>query len=70
MTVLYAGDDPEVTTEEALAWSEVTDAACEVVAFTGGHFYLETHREQVLARVLKAVRAALPDTASAWPSTP
>ncbi|MFI8288669.1 thioesterase [Streptomyces sp. ms191] len=70
VTVLYAGDDPEVTAEEALAWSEVTDGACEVAAFSGGHFYLETRREEVLARVLKAVRAALPVTVSAWPATP
>ncbi|MFH8798215.1 thioesterase II family protein [Streptomyces sp. NPDC017936] len=69
VTVLYADDDPEVTAAEAAAWREVTTGPCEVEVFTGGHFYLETRRAAVLARVLGAVRAALPETA-AWPSTP
>ncbi|MFI9804302.1 thioesterase II family protein [Streptomyces sp. NPDC052301] len=70
VTVLYADDDPEVTAEEAAAWAEATTARYEAAVFTGGHFYLEAQRDRVLARVLEAVRAALPATAAAWPSTP
>ncbi|SPE99889.1 thioesterase II family protein [Streptomyces sp. MA5143a] len=70
VTVVYADDDPEVTADEAAAWSEVTAGPCEVEAFTGGHFYLETRRTTVLPRVFGAVRAALPENATAWPSTP
>ncbi|WP_077796360.1 thioesterase II family protein [Streptomyces sp. JHA26] len=70
VTVLYAADDPEVTAEEAAAWGELTTGPCEVEVFTGGHFYLESRRETVLPRVFEAVRAALPETATAWPSTP
>lgn len=70
VTVLYAEDDPEVTAEEAAAWAGVTTGPRSLEAFTGGHFYLETGRATVLPRVFTAVRAALPETASAWPSTP
>ncbi|MFG3396473.1 MULTISPECIES: thioesterase II family protein [Streptomyces] len=70
VTVLYAGDDPEVTADEAAAWREVTSGPCEVEVFTGGHFYLETSRATVLPRVFGAVRAVLPKSAAAWPSTP
>ncbi|MER7963152.1 MULTISPECIES: thioesterase II family protein [Streptomyces] len=70
VTVLYADDDPEVTAQEAAAWREATTGPCEVEVFTGGHFYLESRRTSVLARVFEAVRAALPETATAWPSTP
>ncbi|USQ85696.1 alpha/beta fold hydrolase [Streptomyces phaeoluteigriseus] len=70
VTVLYADDDPEVTADEAAAWSEVTAGPCEVEVFTGGHFYLETRRATVLARVFETVRAALPATDTAWPCTP
>ncbi|MDX3525576.1 alpha/beta fold hydrolase [Streptomyces sp. ID05-39B] len=70
VTVLYADDDPEVTADEAAAWSEVTTGPCQVEVFTGGHFYLETRRATVLPRVFGAVRAALPATDTAWPCTP
>ncbi|MGZ2361638.1 alpha/beta fold hydrolase [Streptomyces sp. 372A] len=70
VTVLYADDDPEITADEAAAWSGVTTGACAVEVFTGGHFYLETRRATVLPRVFRTVRAALPPTATAWPSTP
>ncbi|MFE3761196.1 thioesterase II family protein [Streptomyces sp. NPDC059104] len=70
LTVLYADDDPEVTADEAVAWGGVTTGSCAVEVFTGGHFYLETRRATVLPRVFGAVRAALPETAAAWPSTP
>ncbi|MGW2086495.1 thioesterase II family protein [Streptomyces sp. NPDC001880] len=70
VTVLYADDDPEITAGEAAAWGEVTAGPCEVEVFTGGHFYLETRRASVLPRVFAAVRAALPETAASWPSTP
>ncbi|MEU8653491.1 alpha/beta fold hydrolase [Streptomyces sp. NPDC048737] len=70
VTVLYADDDPEVTADEAAAWSEVTAGPCEVAVFTGGHFYLETGRATVLPRVFAAVREALPATGGTWPCTP
>ncbi|MEU1213306.1 thioesterase II family protein [Streptomyces sp. NPDC005791] len=70
VTVLYAEDDPEVTADEAAAWAGVTTGPHALEAFTGGHFYLETGRATVLPRVFAAVRAALPETAFAWPSTP
>ncbi|MGW0555814.1 thioesterase II family protein [Streptomyces sp. NPDC002926] len=70
VTVLYADDDPEITADEAVAWGEVTTGPCAVEVFTGGHFYLETRRATVLPRVFRAVREALPEALSAWPSTP
>jgi pyochelin biosynthesis protein PchC len=70
VTVLYADDDPEVDGAEAQAWREVTDGPCDFGVFTGGHFYLEQHRQAVLARVVACVRATLPATGAAWPSLP
>ncbi|AGP53596.1 thioesterase II family protein [Streptomyces rapamycinicus] len=70
VTVLYADDDPEVDAVEARAWCEITDGPCDVITFTGGHFYLEQQREAVLARVVAGVRAALPAAGAVWPSLP
>lgn len=48
--VAYAGlDDPSVTTAGMRAWAELTTAAFELVSFTGGHFFIETASDAVLA---------------------
>ncbi|MFI6403200.1 thioesterase II family protein [Streptomyces sp. NPDC050548] len=70
VTVLRADADPEVDAAEADAWRTTTSAACDVLTFPGGHFYLEDRRETVLARVWDLVRAALPADSPAWPAMP
>lgn len=69
VTVLYANDDPEVTDAEADAWKDATDGPCEVLAFTGGHFYISPRGEPVIATVLDRARAVCP-VEPRWPSTP
>ncbi|GAB1333589.1 alpha/beta fold hydrolase [Streptomyces sp. E-15] len=55
---LVGDDDPKVTVDEARAWSRHTDAPFEFHVFEGGHFYLTTHRRQVLDLLArKAVRS-------------
>ncbi len=45
-------DDPEVTEDEARAWSEVTSDSFVCQVFAGQHFYLVAHREAVLSAAL------------------
>ncbi|MQA07852.1 MAG: alpha/beta fold hydrolase [Pseudonocardiaceae bacterium] len=49
ITVLRGDADPEVTSEEALAWRARTRGRFEVVVFPGDHFYLVGQRDTVLA---------------------
>jgi pyochelin biosynthetic protein PchC len=69
ITVLYADADPEVTRADAEAWNDATDGPCEVLAFSGGHFYISPRGEPVIAAVLDRARAACP-VGPRWPSTP
>lgn len=65
----FAGDgDPEVTVEEAAAWSEHTRGAFDLRVFTGDHFYLIPEREAVLAAALRLIGAGSPE--GGWPSAP
>lgn len=48
--VAYAGlDDPTVSLDRARAWAELTTAGFELVSFAGGHFFLETSADELLA---------------------
>ncbi|MPY35682.1 thioesterase, partial [Streptomyces adustus] len=47
LTVLTGDTDPQVTPDEARAWSRHTTAAFTLHTFTGGHFYLNDHMPQV-----------------------
>ncbi|MFE9581235.1 thioesterase II family protein [Nocardia sp. NPDC006044] len=49
ITVLTGTDDPEVTLDEARAWSEHTTGRFDLRLFTGGHFFLTDHLDEVLA---------------------
>jgi pyochelin biosynthetic protein PchC len=69
VTVLHADADPEVTLDEAEAWARTTRDTCVLRHFTGGHFYLEQHGEQVLDQLVRTARA-IPEPAIPWPSMP
>ncbi|MEV6560239.1 alpha/beta fold hydrolase [Nocardia sp. NPDC051756] len=49
ITVLTGADDLEVTLDEARAWSEHTTGRFDMTVFTGGHFFLTEHLDEVLA---------------------
>ena len=46
----YAGlDDPTASPERVRGWAELTTAGFELVSFPGGHFFLESANDAVLA---------------------
>jgi surfactin synthase thioesterase subunit len=60
----FIGDeDPRVTPDEARQWSAHTTAGFHLEIFSGGHFYLSEHADEVmsqLASVILHVNAATP----------
>lgn len=54
--VLTGDRDPHVTPEEAQAWERHTDAVVDVKVFPGGHFYLNSHSEAVIAEIRRRLR--------------
>lgn len=59
VTVLTGDDDPQVTAEEAAAWSAHTTGPFALRTFEGGHFYLTDHFSEVLS-LLRAALAPSP----------
>ncbi|MCQ4043395.1 alpha/beta fold hydrolase [Streptomyces rubrisoli] len=60
----FIGDvDPRVTIEDAQAWREHTSGEFDLKVFSGGHFYLNTHREAVCDQISGKLLAA----DSHWP---
>ncbi|GHE64551.1 thioesterase [Streptomyces spiralis] len=51
LVVLNGDRDPEVTAEEAEAWTDHTSADCTFHWFPGGHFYLNDHAPEVIALI-------------------
>ncbi|OKI02728.1 thioesterase [Streptomyces sp. CB02923] len=71
VTVLHATADPEVTEDEARAWTETTDRPCELLTFPGGHFHLHEQHTAVLAAVVTRARNAIEGAAGRpWASMP
>ncbi|MBL1102146.1 thioesterase II family protein [Streptomyces coffeae] len=61
LTVLTGDNDPRTTLDEAHAWQEHTEGAFRVEVFSGGHFFLADHQDEVnkvIAEALDAARAA------------
>ena len=51
--VLTGDADPEVSLEEARAWTSHTTSICEVRVFEGGHFYLTDHLDAIAASIAR-----------------
>ncbi|MGX2992950.1 thioesterase II family protein [Streptomyces sp. JNUCC 64] len=62
VTVLRGTEDPKVTAAEALAWREHTSGPTEVLAFDGGHFFVDRHRERIGSLIRSRL---LPDAVTA-----
>ncbi|MGW7004369.1 thioesterase II family protein [Streptomyces sp. NPDC054933] len=60
--VLVGDDDPKTTIEEARAWQEHTTADFDLRVFSGGHFFLAHHQDEIVT--LMADRIASSPTAS------
>ncbi|WP_411127851.1 thioesterase II family protein [Streptomyces sp. x-19] len=44
---LVGTDDPQATTDEASAWAGHTDGPFTLRVFDGGHFYPDTHTDEI-----------------------
>ncbi|WP_414441809.1 thioesterase II family protein [Burkholderia sp. 22PA0106] len=66
VTVFTGRDDAATADPDKLApWRDTTLGECTFHAFAGGHFYLETQPEPVLARVAESLARALATPAPA-----
>jgi surfactin synthase thioesterase subunit len=57
---LIGDSDPTTTVEEAQAWREHTSGAFALHVFSGGHFYLDSHPDEVTALISRSLPAPLP----------
>jgi medium-chain acyl-[acyl-carrier-protein] hydrolase len=55
ITVLHGLQDATLTREQAEAWGELTSAEMSLHSIDAGHFFVDTHREWVLAQVRRAL---------------
>jgi medium-chain acyl-[acyl-carrier-protein] hydrolase len=60
ITVLAGQDDAHVAREDLEAWSAVAGAGCELVFLPGGHFFVQTAQQALLAAVAARLPAAGP----------
>jgi medium-chain acyl-[acyl-carrier-protein] hydrolase len=56
--------DPKIAVEEVEGWKTLTSADCEVHFYDAGHFYLESHRAEILATIESRLTAAAAHPAS------
>lgn len=61
VTALVGDNDPRVSVEEARAWSGYTTGPFELTVFTGGHFYLADHQQDVIRLVARGLRGRTPE---------
>ncbi len=47
ITAIYGTDDTMLKNADMSSWKRYTDKNCEVVSFSGGHFYYTQHKEEV-----------------------
>ncbi|ANS67085.1 putative thioesterase involved in non-ribosomal peptide biosynthesis [Streptomyces lincolnensis] len=59
----YVGDaDPGVTADDVAAWRETTSGDFTLRTFEGGHFFLTTHRDALLADIMRSVTTGSPSS--------
>jgi surfactin synthase thioesterase subunit len=58
VVVCRGADDPDVTAAGCHAWAELTTGPCRQLCFPGGHFFVNTARDQLLAAVSAELTAA------------
>jgi pyochelin biosynthesis protein PchC len=55
ITVLTGDSDPDTTREEASAWQGHSSGSFDLRMFSGGHFFIDTHRQEVARIVMTAL---------------
>jgi medium-chain acyl-[acyl-carrier-protein] hydrolase len=58
ITVLHGLQDATLTRAQAEAWGDLTTMGAALHSIDAGHFFVDTHREWVLARIRPALAAA------------
>ena len=53
ITALYGIEDPLMQRTDMQGWSRFTDGKCEVIPFSGDHFYFNEHKEEVCSIIKK-----------------
>lgn len=53
ITVLYGNQDKSVDIDVINEWENITDKKCELVEFTGNHFFIDEFEEDILALIQK-----------------
>jgi surfactin synthase thioesterase subunit len=53
ITAIYGTDDTMLKNADMNGWGRYTDKSCEVVSFSGGHFYYIPHKEEVCKLICK-----------------
>lgn len=66
LTVLVGDSDPLTTIEEARAWSGHTTRNVDLRIFPGGHFYIDTHRAEVIRVIAERLEACSRSTPGSW----
>ena len=55
ITVLYGTEDPLMQTVDMNSWSRFTSGRCEVIPFSGDHFYFGAHKEEICKIILDRI---------------
>jgi medium-chain acyl-[acyl-carrier-protein] hydrolase len=58
ITVLHGLQDATLTNEQAKAWGDLTTVGAALHSIDAGHFFVDTHREWVLAQVRRTLVVA------------
>ncbi|MBP5431355.1 alpha/beta fold hydrolase [Ruminococcus sp.] len=53
ITALYGIEDPLMQRTDMQGWNRFTDGKCEVIPFSGDHFYFNEHKEEVCSIIKK-----------------
>jgi surfactin synthase thioesterase subunit len=62
ITALTGDNDPKTTLDEAKAWAEQTTGSFDLHVFTGGHFFLTDHADEIIKLINQHLRAELART--------
>jgi medium-chain acyl-[acyl-carrier-protein] hydrolase len=57
ISVFYGKQDHSVNLENLEKWGEVTSAECDIQAFVGGHFFIDTERQSVTRKIIEKIEA-------------
>lgn len=57
ITALTGDNDPKTTLDETQAWARHTTGAFDLHVYTGGHFFLTDHAEEIIKLIAQHLRA-------------